>query len=160
MTYVRCVTEVPIKTDNFLHLLFSLELKYWFFCEERIHKTHTHTHTEQTSYMYFFLPWRKSPSGPRPTHYRGFMITLRHTTLHRTPLDEWSARGRDLYVTKNTHKRPTAMPPGGIRTHNPSKRGAADPRLSPRCHWDRQVTCTYRLYVNWHNALGKYEPEL
>jgi hypothetical protein len=24
----------------------------------------------------FFLPWRHSPSGPRPPRYRGFMITL------------------------------------------------------------------------------------
>jgi len=31
------------------------------------------------------LPWRNSPSGPLP-HYRGFIITLRHTTLGRTPL--------------------------------------------------------------------------
>jgi len=28
--------------------------------------------------------------------------------------------------------------PGGIRTHNPSKRGAADPRLRSRGHWDRR----------------------
>jgi hypothetical protein len=28
--------------------------------------------------------------------------------------------------------------PGGIRTHNPSKRAAADPRFRPRGHWDRQ----------------------
>jgi hypothetical protein len=27
--------------------------------------------------------------------------------------------------------------PCGIRTHNPSKRAAADPRLRPRDHWDR-----------------------
>ena len=29
--------------------------------------------------------------------------------------------------------------PGGIRTHNPSKRAAADPRLRPRGYWDRQI---------------------
>jgi len=28
--------------------------------------------------------------------------------------------------------------PGGIRTHNPSKRAAVDPRLRPCDHWDRQ----------------------
>jgi hypothetical protein len=28
--------------------------------------------------------------------------------------------------------------PGGIRTHDPSKRAAEDPRLRPRGHWDRQ----------------------
>jgi hypothetical protein len=32
----------------------------------------------------------KDPSGPGRPHYRGFTITLRHTTLGRTPLDEWS----------------------------------------------------------------------
>ena len=29
---------------------------------------------------------------------------------------------------------------GGIRTHNPSKRAAADPRLRPRGYWDRLFT--------------------
>ena len=34
-----------------------------------------------------------------------------HTTLGRTPLDEWSALYRDLYLmTDNTHKRQTPMP--------------------------------------------------
>ena len=48
-----------------------------------------------------------APSGPRPPHY--LTITLRRTTLSRTPLDEWPARRRDLYLTKlNTHKRQTA----------------------------------------------------
>ena len=31
--------------------------------------------------------------------------------------------------------------PGGIRTHNLSRRAAADLRLRPRCHWDRQHEC-------------------
>jgi hypothetical protein len=30
-------------------------------------------------------------------------------------------------------------PPRGIRTHDPSRRSAADPRLRPRGHWDRRV---------------------
>jgi len=56
---------------------------------------------------YFCLPWCNSPSGLRPPHYRGFMITLRQTTLRRTPLDEWSAQRRDLYLTThNTHNHP------------------------------------------------------
>jgi len=39
-------------------------------------------------------------------------ITLRHTTLGRTPLDELSARHRDLSLTKhNILKRQTTMPP-------------------------------------------------
>jgi len=35
---------------------------------------------------------------------------FRHTTVGRTPLDEWSAPRRDLYLTlHNTHKRQTSM---------------------------------------------------
>jgi hypothetical protein len=79
-----------------------------------------------------------APSRPGRPHYRRFTIRLRPTTLGRTPLDEGSARRRDLYLTThNTHNRQTSMPPGGIRTRNPSKRRATDPRLRPRGHVDR-----------------------
>ena len=66
------------------------------------------------------------PGGPLPAQCRGFTIILRHITLGRIPLDEWSAKHRDLYViTHNTHKRQTLMPPRGIRTSNPSEGVAA-----------------------------------
>ena len=39
----------------------------------------------------------------------------RRTTVGRTPLDEWSAHRRDLYLTThNTHNRQTSMPPVGF----------------------------------------------
>jgi len=51
-------------------------------------------------------------SEPGPPHYRGFTITLRHTTVGRTPLDEWLAGLRGLYLTThNTHNRHASMPP-------------------------------------------------
>ena len=64
--------------------------------------------------------------------------TQGRTTAGRTPLDKWSARRRDLHLTThNTHKTDIHAP-GGIRTHNFSKRVAADLRLRPRGgHWDR-----------------------
>jgi hypothetical protein len=37
--------------------------------------------------------------------------------------------------------------PGGIRTHDPSKRAAVDPRLRPHGHWDRLLTGLAEL--NW-----------
>ena len=41
--------------------------------------------------------------------------TQLRTTVGRTPLDEWSARRRDLYLTThNTHNRKTSMPPVGF----------------------------------------------
>jgi hypothetical protein len=63
----------------------------------------------------YFFHGAKAPSGPKPPHYRRFTITLRHTTLGRTLLDDWSARRRDLYLaTHNTHKRQTSMPPAAF----------------------------------------------
>ena len=56
-----------------------------------------------------------APSGPGPPHSRGFYITQRRTTVGRSPLDEGSARRRDLYlITHNTHSRQTSMPPLGF----------------------------------------------
>jgi hypothetical protein len=41
--------------------------------------------------------------------------TQRRTTVGRSPLDEWLARHRDLYLTThNTHNRQTSMPPVGF----------------------------------------------
>jgi len=59
-------------------------------------------------------------SGPWPLpHSRGFLWfldhTQRHTAVGRTPLDERSARRRDLYLTThNTYNRQTSMPPVGL----------------------------------------------
>jgi hypothetical protein len=87
----------------------------------------------------FFFYDTTAPSGPGPAHCRGFTITLRHTTFGKTPLDEWPARRRDLYMTTpNTHKRRTYMPPAVIRTLNPNKRAVACPHLGQRGHWNRQ----------------------
>jgi len=67
------------------------------------------------SNILLFYHGATASSGPRNPHYRGFTITLRHTTLGRTPLDKWSAGRRDLYLaTHNTHKIPTSMPPAGF----------------------------------------------
>jgi hypothetical protein len=73
---------------------------------------------------------------------RGCLFSLDHTRTHttfgRTPLDEGSTRRRDLYLTThNTVQETNIHAPGGIRTHNPSQRSAADLRLRRRGHWDR-----------------------
>jgi hypothetical protein len=76
-------------------------------------------------------------------HYRGFTITLRYTTLGRTPLDEWSARRRDFYLTTQLSQEKDIHAFGGIQTRSPSKRAAAD--LRPRCHCDRH----FQLHVKF-----------
>jgi hypothetical protein len=58
--------------------------------------------------------------------------TQRRTTVGRTPLDEWSARRKDLYLHNTQHSQQTNIPaplPGGIRTHNLIRPAAADRRL-------------------------------
>jgi hypothetical protein len=63
-----------------------------------------------------FCLWRCGPTRARAFSFMRFPDhTQRHTILGRTPLDEWSARRRDLYLTtNNTHKRHTFMPPAGF----------------------------------------------
>ena len=47
--------------------------------------------------------------------FRGFAIThFRHTTPGRTPLDEWQARRRDLYLTTHNTQETDIHAPGGI----------------------------------------------
>jgi hypothetical protein len=68
-----------------------------------------------------FFHGSTAPSGPGPLHCRGFTITSRHTTIGRTPLDEWSAWRRDLYLTThNTHNRQIFLPPTEIEPAIPT----------------------------------------
>jgi hypothetical protein len=61
-----------------------------------------------------------APNGSGPPHCRGFTIIQTHHT-GRTPLDEWSARSRDLYLTThNTHKKQTSMPAAGFEIAIPA----------------------------------------
>jgi hypothetical protein len=58
------------------------------------------------SFFFFF-----SPSFTRFLDH-----TQRRTTVGRTPLDEWSARHKDLYLTTpNTLNRQRSMPPVGFQ---------------------------------------------
>jgi hypothetical protein len=74
-------------------------------------------------------------SRPGPPHYRGFTITLGHTTLGRTPLYEWSARRRDptsqhTTITGDRYKTPR-------RNSNLQSQKASD---RPREYWGRQFS--------------------
>jgi hypothetical protein len=77
--------------------------------------------------------------------FRSFLIT--HIQTHgRAPLDEWSARRRDLYLHRTTQQT-NIHAPSGIRTRDPSNQAAADLRLRPRGHYERQAWEThYRTF--------------
>jgi hypothetical protein len=52
------------------------------------------------------------------------------------------------YNTHNTHVL------GGIRTRNPNKGGATEPRIKPRGHWDRHIQTDMAVIQGW---LGRSE---
>jgi len=87
--------------------------------------------------------------------------TQRRTTVGRTSLGEWSARRRGFYPT--THTKPSQQPniyaPGGIGTHNISRRAAIDLRLRPLGRWNRHMcvcvcVCAYiYIYIYTHTRI-------
>jgi hypothetical protein len=86
--------------------------------------------------LFFF--WRDSPPPPwamASSFMRFLHHTQRRTTIGRTPLDEWSARRRDLYLTTLTTNIHDA---GGIGTNVLSRRAAANFGIRPRGHWERR----------------------
>ena len=68
-------------------------------------------------YIYIYvLLWRCDPTRIMASLFLRFLDhTQRRNTFGRTPLDEWSALRKDLYLTThNTHNRQTSMPPMGL----------------------------------------------
>jgi len=54
-------------------------------------------------------------------------------TVGRTPLDEWSARRRDLYLTTHSsHKRQTSMPPAVLKPIIPASQRPQNHSLTSR----------------------------
>jgi len=81
---------------------------------------------QRFSFRFFFHHEATAPNGPGPPHYRVHTITFWHATLCRTPLEEWSARRRDLYLTThNIHKRQISM------TTNPQSQQASGRKPTP-----------------------------
>jgi hypothetical protein len=77
----------------------------------------------------FFFHKEIAPSGPGPPHCRRFTITFRHNALVRIPLDEWSTRRRDLYLTTHTiPKIQISMSPAGFEPAIPARDRPQNPR--------------------------------
>jgi hypothetical protein len=65
----------------------------------------------------YFFHGLSAPNVPGLPPCWRLSITLRHTTLGRTPLDKRSARRRELYfITRKTHKRQTFTAPVEFET--------------------------------------------
>ena len=106
-------------------------------------------HLPRYCYFFFFCG-AATQRGSWPPHSWGSIDHAQWcTTVGRIPLDEWSVHRRDLYLTAhNIHNRQISMPPGGIRTHDLSRRAAADLCLRPCGHWDRHIISTYTTQIS------------
>ena len=81
-------------------------------------------------------------------HCRGFTITLKRITLVRIPLDKWSARRRNLYLTThNTYKRQSSTPPEGLEPAIPASWRPKTHALHLRAHWDRQWIIVFDVII-------------
>ena len=91
--------------------------------------------------------WRCGPTRAKASSFLRFLDhTQRRTTVGRTPVDQWSARRRDLYLT--THNTYNKHPcPGGIRTHSITRRMAPD--LRPSGHWEWHDSALFHFSSNW-----------
>jgi hypothetical protein len=71
--------------------------------------------------------------------------TQRRSTVGRTPLDERSARRRDLYLTTRYSQQTNIHTPGGSRTHDLN------------CYLTNQFLCAYwPLFYICHKVVSRY----
>ena len=105
-------------------------------------------------YQYIFL-WRYSPTRVMTSSFlmRFLDHTKRRTTVGRTPLDEWSSPPQRPLPENTQHSQQTnTYAPGRIRTHNLSRRAAANLRFRPHGHWYRQMVISMScIFVNVEN---------
>jgi len=92
--------------------------------------------TETCLFVCFVCFWRDSSQWARASSFTRFLDhTQRRTTVGRTPLDEWSARRRDLYLTiHNTHNIQTSMPTVGFEPTIPTSE-RPQTHATETCRW-------------------------
>jgi len=104
-------------------------------------------------FQFFLFHGARAHSWPGPPHYRSFKITLNHTILGRTLLDEWSAQHSDLYLTThNKQNRQTTIPPSRFEPTIPASERPqthALDRAATEIGW--KLLHTYKL-----STLSKY----
>jgi hypothetical protein len=101
----------------------------------------------------------------RSPHFGGFEITLRHTKIGRTPLDAWSARRQDLYLTThNTQKIEVSVFLAAFEPANPASERLQTHSLNRAATgigpWLIRSTKMYgrNLYLSWKPKLIWKEP--
>ena len=99
-------------------------------------------------YVLFCFLWRCGPAGAMASSFLRFLDhTQRRTIVGRTPLCEWSARLRDLYLTThNNHNRQTSMPPVGFEPTISASERPQTYALNRAATGTGFYICNYHLY--------------
>jgi hypothetical protein len=78
----------------------------------------------------------RASNGPGPPNCRGFTMTFIHAALSRTPLDEWSVKSRDIYLTaRNTYKIQTSCPQRDLNPALPASESQQTHGLDRAATW-------------------------
>ena len=118
--------DIPVNCNSIFSLVKRVSLTFSLVVVIKIWIMLLLTLRRLMSYIYIYI-YMEHP----------FLMFLDHTqrcsTVGRTPLDEWSARRRDLYLTTHdTHNRQISMPPVGFEpTISAGERSAAAVGFSP-----------------------------
>jgi len=123
---------------------------------------HVHFFLVSTQLMctYFLGGGGNSPSGPGPPHSLGFEIThndaLQSVGLLWASDQPVAETSTWQHITLTRDRYPC---PGGLRTHNLSRREPADLRLKPRGHWDRLcaliTVLEFTSHSGWQNIFRR-----
>ena len=113
------ITLNPFKRDisSFIFLfVYPTSTRWWLICWRKHVVVYNTRLLFVCLFVCLFVFGAAAQRGPGPPQSRRFLDhTQRRTTVGRTPLDKWSVRRRDLYLTThNNHNRLTSMPPVGF----------------------------------------------
>ena len=113
-------SQWKLKQEGTCSMLWQLYIIFYFAWDMKYRVLYSGTvlrlyagHFIMSDMFFFFFCGATTQRGAWPPHSWGFIgQTQRPTTVGRTPLDEWSDRRIDLYLTThNTHNRQISMPP-------------------------------------------------
>ena len=105
---------------------------------------------DSSSAVFFFYHGATTPQWAKASSLSRFHDHTRLDTPHSVGLlwtSDHSPTQRPLPDNTQHSQETDIHAPGEIRTHNPSKRAAADQRLRPRGHWDR-----HQLFIDLKKA--------
>jgi hypothetical protein len=99
-TYVRTYRYICIRIYTHAYIRIFINTYIHIYIQTYIHTyIHTYVHTLSHASSFFFLRLCSPARAMASSSTRFLDHTQRRATVRRHPLDEWSARRRDLYLT-------------------------------------------------------------